>query len=472
MANYILNPYIAVVKKEEQYVFMGKTLQESETVQIAALGEGQMRSLRDVARASIMERFLAGEAVEQEKLAQLVPAEVLQRMEERGWLLSEMPDMTSLYARSRAFCNQYLGPGAWEKLDHKSVMVLGCGGIGTHLAWHLATWGVGRLVLVDFDTVEESNLNRQLLFDRNDIGKKKTTALKEKLLAINPELRVEEVELRISSERELERLLVVMNCDLVIKALDSPTEFPLWLDRVCKRTRQAYVAGITMQDKAMIGPTFLPGQSEVGLSDLLPVDNSMQKIHGTAPSLGLVLYHVSDELAVEAFKILTGHGTLKYKGAVVLQDLFSGQEERVGTPMPGAAPQQAAAGQGESADGPAGAGDVVDRRATLGCLLTALFAGWSLAAPWMWGVTVGAVFFLPHYLYRKADNRTRATFLFALVAAVIALIGGLRIWLAAAVSPVTIAMTLFFAFMGVGAILLVATFAGAGLAQFGGANEA
>lgn len=474
MANYILNPYIAVTKKEDTYYFLGKNPQEIEAVRIEApRQESNMPKLREAARAANMERLLAGEPVEQNRLARLIPAETLARMESRGWLLTEMPDMTSMYARSRAYCDQYLGPGAWEKLDRKSVMVLGCGGIGTHLAWHLATWGVGRLVLVDFDTVEESNLNRQLLFDRSDIGKKKTTALKERLLAINPDLRVEEVDLKVERESELERLFVVMNCDLIIKALDSPAEIPLWMDRVCRRIHQAYVAGITMQGKALIGPTFLPGKSEVGLSDLMPVDPSVRKVHGTAPSLGLVLYHVSDELAVEAFKVLTGCGALKYEGAMVLCDLFSGQEERLGAPLPGSRTAGAAAAGTTAAperEAEIRTGDP-DRGLPLSCLIMLSLSAAGLFCPWLWIAAGLGVLILPFYLYRRPDDRVRAAFVYALLAAGTALIGGLRLWLAQAASAVSMAALLFFVFMGVSAALLLVCFVSAGLSRLAGRPE-
>ena len=59
-------------------------------------------------------------------------------------------------------------------MKSKTVLILGCGGVGTHAAWNLAALGVGKLVLLDCDAVELSNLNRQLLYDVNDIGKQRS----------------------------------------------------------------------------------------------------------------------------------------------------------------------------------------------------------------------------------------------------------------------------------------------------------
>lgn len=69
----------------------------------------------------------------------------------------------------------------------KSAALLGCGGLGCNVGVHLAGAGIGRLYLCDFDTVSESNLNRQFLYTRADIGRKKTETMLERLSAYAPE---------------------------------------------------------------------------------------------------------------------------------------------------------------------------------------------------------------------------------------------------------------------------------------------
>ncbi len=78
-------------------------------------------------------------------------------------------------------------PGMTEKLKPACVAVAGCGGLGSNAAAALARAGVGELILADFDTVEESNLNRQYFF-QDDIGKYKVDALETRLKSINPEI--------------------------------------------------------------------------------------------------------------------------------------------------------------------------------------------------------------------------------------------------------------------------------------------
>lgn len=196
------------------------------------------------------------------------------------------------------------------------------------MAWHMVALGIAKLTIVDFDIVEESNFNRQLLFDRSDIGKIKVDVIKEKLSKINPSIQIETICTRISSQDELEAICLSDNYNLIIKALDSPAEFPLWLDHVVQKNNLTYISGITMRENVLIGPSYIPGGSAYGWSELMKLDfNGSKKLYGTAPSLGIMLYHISDELAMEAFKILTGCGSLKYKGRIVCENIFTNQKQ-------------------------------------------------------------------------------------------------------------------------------------------------
>lgn len=71
-------------------------------------------------------------------------------------------------------------------LSDKTAAVIGCGGLGCHVATHLACAGIGKLLLCDFDTVSETNLNRQFLYTAADIGKEKVFLAKERLKATAP----------------------------------------------------------------------------------------------------------------------------------------------------------------------------------------------------------------------------------------------------------------------------------------------
>src|SRR5277367_4638740 len=83
------------------------------------------------------------------------------------------------------------GPAAQERLKAGSVLVVGAGGLGCPALLYLAAAGVGRIVIVDSDTVDTSNLQRQVLYGEADKGKGKAEAAAARLRALNPLIRVE-----------------------------------------------------------------------------------------------------------------------------------------------------------------------------------------------------------------------------------------------------------------------------------------
>lgn len=107
--------------------------------------------------------------------------------------------------------------GVRARLAESHVAIIGCGGLGSNAAALLVRSGIGGLTLVDFDVVEESNLNRQLFF-RDQLGRPKTAALAETLLRIRPEvtLRLHQVCATASGLLEL-----AGDADVVIEAVDT-----------------------------------------------------------------------------------------------------------------------------------------------------------------------------------------------------------------------------------------------------------
>lgn len=103
-------------------------------------------------------------------------------------------------------------------LQNKTALIVGCGGLGTNIAVHLAGAGMKKIYLCDFDTVNESNLNRQFLFTSDDIGRKKCEALKERLSAYSPDTEFEVLDKRIVKAEDLK---TVADCDIVICGVDN-----------------------------------------------------------------------------------------------------------------------------------------------------------------------------------------------------------------------------------------------------------
>ena len=87
-----------------------------------------------------------------------------------------------------------------KKLKAASVLVIGAGGLGAPVSLYLAAAGVGRIGLVDFDVVDTSNLQRQVLFGTDDVGVLKLEAARKRLQGINPHTRIDLHEGRLSAE--------------------------------------------------------------------------------------------------------------------------------------------------------------------------------------------------------------------------------------------------------------------------------
>ena len=98
---------------------------------------------------------------------------------------------------------KFWGDEKQNTLADSSILIAGVGGLGCTVAEILTRAGIGKLILIDNDIVEVSNLNRQILFNNDDIGKPKVKVAKQKLEAINPELKVEVFQQDISDLKDL-----------------------------------------------------------------------------------------------------------------------------------------------------------------------------------------------------------------------------------------------------------------------------
>ncbi len=126
-----------------------------------------------------------------------------------------------------------LGEKGIENLKKSTVLVAGCGAVGGFALEALARAGVGHLIVVDFDTFDETNLNRQLFATTNTIGKLKTNSVAERLILINPEIKITQKPVKISSETMEE--VFSLTPDYVIDAIDSVNAKSLFLEELIKR---------------------------------------------------------------------------------------------------------------------------------------------------------------------------------------------------------------------------------------------
>jgi adenylyltransferase/sulfurtransferase len=136
-----------------------------------------------------------------------------------------LPELTTddLSRYSRHLILPEVGMEGQRKLKAARVLCVGTGGLGSPLAFYLAAAGIGTLGLVDFDVVDASNLQRQIIHSTKDIGRKKLDSAEEKLKALNPALNVVKHETMLSSANALE---IIKDYDIVADGTDNfPTRY-------------------------------------------------------------------------------------------------------------------------------------------------------------------------------------------------------------------------------------------------------
>ena len=137
--------------------------------------------------------------------------------------------------------------------------MLGVGGLGGWSACSLACCGVGEMLLIDGDRVEESNLNRQVLYTEADIGRLKAEAAAERLGAFNSAMRLE-VDRRSASTAKTAIAEAIEGYDVVIDAADWPAhEIEQWVNSACFAAGIPYIAMSHFPPIARVGPLYVRG---------------------------------------------------------------------------------------------------------------------------------------------------------------------------------------------------------------------
>lgn len=199
----------------------------------------------------------------------------------------------------------HIGGEGQQKLTEASVLVIGAGGLGSPAAMYLAAAGVGRIGLVDFDKVDLSNLQRQLLHDTDDVGRPKVESGKERLLDLNPTIGVDTHDTPLTSQNALE---VLEPYDVIVDGTDN---FPVryLANDASQMLGRPLVYGSIYQFEGQAS-VFLPGRGNPCYRCLFPEPPPP----GTVPScaeagvFGVLPGIVGSIQAVEAIKLITGAG--------------------------------------------------------------------------------------------------------------------------------------------------------------------
>jgi sulfur-carrier protein adenylyltransferase/sulfurtransferase len=124
---------------------------------------------------------------------------------------------------SRHLIMPEVGMDGQLKLKQAKVLLIGTGGLGAPLGLYLAAAGVGQIGVVDFDSVDVTNLQRQILFSSNDVGRPKIQAAAERLRGLNPQIRIDQYEARLTSENALD---LFQGYDIIVDGTDNfPTRY-------------------------------------------------------------------------------------------------------------------------------------------------------------------------------------------------------------------------------------------------------
>lgn len=172
------------------------------------------------------------------------------------------PQVSARFDRQlRYFSDVSRGPSPSEcqnRLEAAAVAVLGVGGLGGWSALALASCGVGKMLLLDCDTVELTNLNRQVLYGESDIGRSKVEAAAERLSSLNSRMQVELRPTRIESVEDVRS--AISGCDVVVDAVDWPAhDIEHWVNQACFEAGVPFMAMSHSPPMARVGPLYVPG---------------------------------------------------------------------------------------------------------------------------------------------------------------------------------------------------------------------
>ncbi len=214
-------------------------------------------------------------------------------------------DETQMKRYARHLVLPGIGSDGQERIMSGRVLVVGAGGLGSPVSLYLAAAGVGRIGIVDADCVDMSNLQRQVIHTMADVGRPKVESAREKMLAINPDTRVDALRARLDASNASE---LIADYDFVVDATDNFASKFLISD-TCVASGKPFVYG---------GVLRFGGQAFTHL----PATACLRCVYGGVPPegtvprneeagvLGAVVGVIGTIQATEALKFLTGAGRL------------------------------------------------------------------------------------------------------------------------------------------------------------------
>ncbi len=212
-----------------------------------------------------------------------------------------------------------IGKEGQDKLRKATITIIGVGGLGGIVSYYLVSAGIKHLKIVDGDRVEESNLNRQILYSTDDIGKVKVEVAAEKLKRINPDVVIEPYHTLLSEDNVEE---IIDKSTLVIDALDKWSSRFI-LNKACVEKKIPLIHGGI---EGLLGQliVIIPGKTPC-LKCVLPKKPPEKR---GLPILGPTPGIIGSMQALEAIKFITGIGKIQ-AGMVILFNGYNNEIRKI-----------------------------------------------------------------------------------------------------------------------------------------------
>jgi len=210
-----------------------------------------------------------------------------------------------------------------EKLQASKVMIIGLGGLGSPVALYLAAAGVGELILCDFDKVDVSNLQRQIIHDTNGIGQSKVDSAIDTLSGLNPEIKIKGINQAIDEEILEQEVPVV---DLVVDCTDN-LAIRLLINQYCVKHKTTLVSGAAIRMEGQVS-LFLNDGNGPCYQCLFPDTEATELSCSEAGVLSSTVGIIGSLQAQETLKLLMGIGTC-LDGSLLLMDGMSGDWQKM-----------------------------------------------------------------------------------------------------------------------------------------------
>lgn len=211
----------------------------------------------------------------------------------------------NFYTRySRHFLLRNVGLDGQKKLLKSKVLIIGVGGLGSPVALYLTAAGIGTIGLVEFDTIEISNLQRQVLYDTISLDKKKSLIAKEKLLRLNPTINIVVYDVPLDKNNAKE---IISEYDYVVDATDNFYVRYLISD-TCEELQKPYVYGSVFEFEGQV--SVLCTKNGFSYRDLFPTETSEVKELGILEKgiLGTIPGVIGCIQATEVIKLILNVG--------------------------------------------------------------------------------------------------------------------------------------------------------------------